>query len=504
MQLDDDTCYRAVQSRDARFDGRFFSAVKTTGIYCRPICPARTPLRRNITFYPHAAAAEAAGYRPCRRCRPESAPGTPVWQGTSATVTRALRLIEQGWLDRESLPKLCARLGVGERHLNRLFAEHLGTSPGAVARSQRAHLARLLVSTTQLPMSEVAHQAGFRSLRQFNAVVRQVFHATPGELRRVSGSKSASGERSGNVELKLAYRPPLAWTPLLTHLSKRAIRGLEFVDLEAGVYRRVVAPAGRAAVLEVSLDREPGHSALRVRVECGAAGTLGALVRQVRALFDLDADPLTIAAALARCSLLAEKVEQAPGLRVVGAWEPFEALVRAVLGQQVSVRAAATLGGRLVERFGEALVGGPRLGLSHAFPSADVLAEADLSEIGLPAARAGAVRAVAQAAVRDPLWLEPATNLEVLVQRLCSLPGIGSWTAQTVAMRAFREPDAFPAGDLVLRRAASGGGPLLKTTHLEALSQRWRPWRAYAAAHLWHSPEWTQSITTENENVLSA
>jgi len=466
MVLDEDTCYRAARSRDARFDGRFFTAVKTTGIYCRPICPARTPLRKNVRFFVCAAAAEEAGFRPCRRCRPDAAPGTPAWIGPSAIVSRAVRLIERGVLDEASVDELAGRVGLGGRQLRRLFAEHLGTSPLLVARSRRAHFARLLLDATAWPMSQIAQEAGFRSLRRFNEVMLAVFHRTPSALRRRGGADGPA------ITLRLAYRPPYDWPALVAFLGARAIPGLEAVG--AGGYRRNVEN-GR---LEVRPDR--GNAlALTLTPFRRERGELVEIAGRVRRMFDLDADPLQIAATLAADPLLGPSVRARPGLRIPGAWDSFEACVRAILGQQVSVRAATTFAGRLVEAFG-APSPAPAEGLTHLFPTAERLASAALEKIGLTRARAESIRCVARSA---QVLCQRPESLEGLVDRLRTLPGVGPWTAHYLAMRAFGEVDAFPSGDLVLRKAAREPLPAA----LEQRSAAWRPWRAYAAMHLWSS-----------------
>src|SRR5712672_2793070 len=466
MVLDEDTCYRAARSRDARFDGRFFTAVKTTGIYCRPICPARTPLRKNVQFFACAAAAEEAGFRPCRRCRPDAAPGTPAWVGPSAVVSRAVRLIERGALDEASVDELAGRVGVGGRQLRRLFAEHLGTSPLLVARSRRSHFARLLLDATAWPMTRVAQEAGFRSLRQFNDVMLAVFHRTPSELRRRGGADGP------DITLRLAYRPPYDWPALVAFLGARAIPGLEAVD--GGRYRRAVEN-GR---LEVRPDR--GNAlALTLTPFRRERGELLEIAGRVRRMFDLDADPLQIAATLAADPLLGPSVRARPGLRIPGAWDPFEACVRAILGQQVSVRAATTFAGRLVEAFG-APSPAPADGITHLFPTPQRLGSAALEKIGLTRARAESIRCVARSA---QVLRQRPESLEDLVDRLGTLPGVGPWTAHYLAMRAFGEVDAFPSGDLVLRKAAREPS----AAALEERSASWRPWRAYAAIHLWSS-----------------
>ena len=480
VMLDDETCYRAAASRDARFDGRFFTAVKTTGIYCRPICPARTPLRKNVRFFACAAAAEEAGFRPCRRCRPDAAPGTPAWNGPAATVSRAVRLIERGALDEASVDDLAGRLGMGGRQLRRLFAEHLGTSPLLVARSRRAHFARALLDATSWPMARVAEEAGFCSVRRFNEVMQAVFQRTPSELRRRGGADGAA------VTLRLAYRPPYDWPALAAFLGARAIPGVEVVDADG--YRRTVEsgrivvrpdPRGNALALTLTPFRRERAQSLEI------AG-------RVRRMFDLDADPLQIAAALSTDPRLGSSVRARPGLRIPGAWDPFEFSVRAILGQQISVRAATTFAGRLVQVFGTRSPS-PVLGLTHLVPAPERLASAPLERIGLTRARAESIRCVARSAqaLRDR-----PESLEGLVDRLCTFPGVGPWTAHYLAMRAFGEADAFPAGDLGLRKASRQPS----SAALERLSSAWRPWRAYAAMHLWSS----LSLEPKNDRAVAS
>ena len=473
MILDPDACYRAARSRDARFDGRFFTGVLTTGIYCRPVCPARTPKRENVRFFACAAAAEEAGFRACRRCRPETAPGTPPWLGTSATVSRALRLIDDGALERTDLEGLAARLGLGGRHLRRLFEDRLGASPLAVEISRRLRQARTLLDTSGLSIADVALASGFGSVRQFNDSVKRTFGATPTALRR-AGRRPLDGGSAG-LSVRLAYRPPFEWRCLLDFLARRAIPGVEAVD--GSSYRRTFRSNAGPAVLEVR-PAASGH-ALTLTVPREAAQDLKLLVRQARRLFDLDADPLAIAAALGESPRLAGSLSARPGLRIAGSWDPFESFVRALLGQQVSVQAATTLCGRLVTRHGEASGLGP--GLERLFPRPERLAAAELTSIGLPGARAASLRGVARVAAIDPRLFEPGASLDELVARLVALPGVGPWTAHYLAMRVYGEPDAFPSGDLGLRRAAGG----VSGRQLDALAEPWRPWRAYAAMHLW-------------------
>jgi AraC family transcriptional regulator of adaptative response / DNA-3-methyladenine glycosylase II len=476
MSPDHDTCYRALSSRDRRFDGRFFTAVQTTGIYCRPICPARTPARRNVVFYPSAAAAESAGFRACRRCRPDAAPGTPEWNGTSAVVSRGLRLISSGALDAQGVPELAARLGVGERHLTRLFVEQIGTTPGAVARTRRAHFARKLIDQTSLPMTEVALASGFRSVRRFNAAFRESFALSPSALRR----DRQAGADGASIELQLSYRAPFDWRHLLAFLAVRAIPGRE--QVRDGVYRRIFEQDGRPGWIEVTHDAK--NEVLRLRVEPARTRCLPWIVDRTRRLLDLDADPLAIAAGLSRERRMKALCRRRPGLRVPGAWDGFELAIRAILGQQVSVKGATTLSGRLVARFGAPIEDPLHAGLDRAFPSPEVLARANLETIGMPARRADAIRIVSAAVADGQLALNDTDDPEAARESMMALPGIGPWTTEYVLMRALAQPDAFPASDLGLRAAIDDDNrPGARA--LEEMSQAWRPWRAYAAMHLW-------------------
>ncbi len=459
MDLDPETCWNAIASRDARFDGRFFTAVKTTGIYCRPICPARTPRSENCAFYPCAAAAEEAGFRPCLRCRPDAAPGSPAWLGTGVTVRRALRAIDEGALDGSSVEALAASLGMGARHLRRLFRDELGCSPLALALTRRVHFARRLIEETDLGMTEVALAAGFGSLRSFNAAFKSTFGRAPRMLRR-PGARPDSP-----ITLALAHEEPYALAPLLAFLERRAIPGVETVG-PGPRYRRTFRWEGRAGSLEVRAAR----GALELEVPAWATSGLLRIVARVRRIFDLDADSKRIDAHLARDPRLAPLVRARPGLRVPGAWDGFEVAVRAVLGQQVSVKGATTLAGRLAARFGERVnpAGATPGEVSLLFPERAALATAPVEEIGLPRARAASIRALAASSLT---FTEP--DLE---ERLRALPGIGPWTASYVALR-MGEPDAFPASDRVLQRALGA--------RAEERVSSLRPWRGYAALHIW-------------------
>ncbi len=478
--LDRDACWRAHRTRDPRFDGRFYTAVLSTGIYCRPVCPARTPRREHCVYYPSAAAAQAAGFRPCLRCRPELAPGVAGWRGTANTVSRALALIAAGaWGQDDDVDALAERVGVGGRQLRRLFTRHVGAPPVKVAQAHRVLLAKRLVAETRLPLSEVAAAAGFGSLRRFNEVMRRTFRRPPGALRR----PGAAPDPDGAVVLTLPHTAPYHWPALVSFLGARAIPGVE--EVADGAYRRTIALGAATGTVEVR--PAPRVAALRATLRLSRVTALAPAVDRLRQLFDLDADGAAIDAQLALDPLLAPRVAARPGLRVPGAWEPFELAVRAILGQQVSVAAARTLAGRLAERAGAPLPGGAPP-LARIFPTPAALAGADLDGLGLTGARVAALRGLARAVLEDPALLAPGRDLEETVARLAALPGIGRWTAQYVAMRALREPDAFPEGDLGLLRAAGAGSGRGAAAALLRRAEAWRPWRAYAALHLWMGP----------------
>jgi AraC family transcriptional regulator of adaptative response / DNA-3-methyladenine glycosylase II len=472
---------RARLSRDARFDGRFFVGVRTTGIYCRPVCPAVPPKPENVSFYPSAAAAAEAGYRPCLRCRPECAPGTPAWSGTSATVRRGLRLIADGALEDGSVERLADRLGVTSRHLRRLFSRHVGASPLAVAHTQRLHFAKRLIDETDLPMASVAEAAGYGSSRRFNDTFRKTYGRTPRELRR---RREVPLEPGAALVIRLACRKPYDWPALLEFLAARATPGVEQVIGDA--YLRTVELDGVPAVIEC---RSLGEDTLCLALHGVATTALFGVVQRVRELFDLDAPITEIARVLRGDTRLRPLLRKYPGVRVPGAWDGFELLVRAILGQQVSVKAATTLAGRLAERYGRpAKVPaslahyGRRLQLSRLFPQPSKLTRARFDGIGLTSGRATTVRRVAAAVAACELRFDDVPPPDELCAQLTALPGIGEWTAQYVAMRALKDPDAFPSGDLGLVKAAGGSA-----AELESRAEAWRPWRAYAAMLLWNS-----------------
>jgi len=477
MPLDPDTCYGALASRDRRFDGRFFVGVRTTGVYCRPICPARTPRRDRCVFFDRAAEAERDGFRACFRCRPELAPGGGAVDAVPRLVASAASRIEAGALNEASVDDLAAALGVTGRHLRRAMVAELGVSPVDLAQSRRMALAKGLVQDTRLPMAEVAFASGFASLRRFNAVFRTRFGRPPTELRSAHGDEAAPA----SLGLRLDYRPPLDWEAMLRFLAMRATAGVE--EVADGVWRRTVRMGRRAGW--VSVTHDPGRPALRAEISLSLASALMPLVARLRALFDLDARPDAVAAHL-RCEpLLRASLRRRPGLRVVGALDGFEAAVRVVLGQQVSVAAATTVAGRVARGLGEPIAT-PFPALTHLAVTPAALADAGedrLARLGMPEARARTLLALGREVASGRLALERGGDLEALRAALLELPGVGPWTADVVAMRALGAPDAFPAGDLGVLRALG----VRSARAADERAERWRPWRAYATAHLWAS-----------------
>lgn len=470
-------CEQARLTRDPRFDGLFFTAVTTTRIYCRPVCPAPTPRAHNVTYYPSAAAAAAAGFRPCLRCRPEAAPASPLHRAKSELVTGALRLIEHGALDRAPLAVLADQVGVGERHLRRLFTEELGASPLDVAATRRLLFAKQLLTDTALPVTDVAEAAGYASLRRFNATFLAAYGKPPREIRRARGTPTSEG-----IVLRLPYRPPYDFAALLAFLARRAIPGVEAVDERS--YRRSFVIDGEPGWFSVSAW--PDANALALRVHAPRTSQLGTIAARVRRVFDVDADPAAIAARLRSDTLLRPLLRRWPGQRLPGAWDGFELAVRAVLGQQVSVAAARTLAHRVVRRYGSAYSVGAAAGIEALFPVPATLVDAPLEELGITRSRAATIRGLAAACVDGNVDFGVHQSLSGFVAKLCALRGIGDWTAQYIAMRALSQPDAFPAGDLILRRQA-GGGDAISESELRRRAEAWRPWRAYAVMLLWRS-----------------
>lgn len=493
---DADTCYQAMQSRDARFDGWFYVAVSSTGIYCRPSCPAVMPKRRNVSFYPTAAAAQAAGYRACLRCRPDASPGSPEWNLRADVAGRAMRLIADGVVDREGVDGLARRLAYSPRQLRRLLRAELGAGPLGLARAQRAHTARLLIETTDLPFADVAFAAGFASLRQFNDTVREVFARTPREMRRRAQTRPAGRAHSARraqphvaedaraaaglttIVLRLPHRAPLDVAGMLAFLAARAVPGLE--EVAGTTYRRTLSLAHGPAVLELT----PAEAHVAGTIRLADLRDLGAAVGRCRALLDLDADPQAIDTALTKDPLLAPLVRRAPGRRVPGAADGAEIAVRAVLGQQVSVASARGTAARIVVSLGEPLAQ-PLGSLTHTFPAPEAIIAADPAELPVPAARAATIRALARELAAGSLELDPGADRDEARRRLLEIPGIGPWTAEYVAMRALADTDAFPATDLGVLRGLAALGAAPGANAASALSERWRPWRAYAVMHLW-------------------
>ncbi len=470
-------CEQARLSRDARFDGLFFTAVSSTGIYCRPVCPAPTPKRGNVRYYANAAAAEAAGFRPCLRCRPELAPGNDQWQRGDHVVARALKLIEAGVLAEQSLDELAARVGIGARQLRRLFVARVGAPPISVHTTRRLLFAKQLLTETALPVTEVALAAGFRSLRRFNAAFLQANRIAPRELRR--HPRAAPGAA---LVLRLGYRPPYDFAALLTFLRTRALPGVELVDEHS--YARVFGPVDAPGWLRLSAW-PGGEHALQLQLHCPQPTQLLGVVTTLRRMFDLDANPQAIADTFRHDAILGPLLARHPGLRLPGGWDGFEIAVRAILGQQISVAAARTLATRIVQRWGESLPATPMAGLERLFPTPAALAQADLREIGLTTTRAATISGMAQALQDGRVDFSAEQSLDEFVARWVALPGIGEWTAHYMAMRALSDPDAFPAADLILRREAAADATSLGTKALTLRADAWRPWRAYAVIHLW-------------------
>ncbi len=474
-EIDRKVFSRARLSRDPRFDGKFFIGVRGSGVYCRPICPSPTAKEKNVRYFLTAAAAAEAGFRPCLRCRPECSPGTPAWNGTPNTVSRALRLIAESGLE-GGVEGLAEQLGVGSRHLRRLFVRHLGATPNAVAQTRRLHFAKNLIDQTKLSMQEIAMASGFGCVRRFNAAIRKTYQRTPSQIRRLSHQDGALPENQ--YVFRLRYRPPYDWNGMLRFLQPRATPGVE--EVENGIYRRSISFRGAIGCFEVSHDE--GNHSLNVRVQFGDSKALYFIIERVRAMFDLNADWIAIARTLGADPVLAAKISVNPGLRVPGCWNGFELCVRAILGQQITVQGATTLAGRLVRKFGQEAVTGH--GLTHIFPGPEVLAEADIASIGLPQARAQTIREFARFVRDRQISFEGVLHSEGLLEQLRSVAGFGRWTTQYVAMRALGDPDAFPSGDLGLMRKLG----LKNARELEAQAEVWRPWRAYGAMYIWSGP----------------
>lgn len=500
MHDDFDRCYRAVQSKDARFDGWFVTAVLTTGIYCRPSCPVRPPLAHNVVFHPTAAAAQGMGFRACKRCRPDASPGSPEWNVRGDVVARAMRLIADGTVDRSGVTGLAAHLGYTTRQLERLLQAEVGANPLALARAQRTQTARILIETTDLPFGDVAFAAGFASIRQFNDTVREVCALTPTELRRRAKTRFGRDDHAGSdvLTLRLPVRAPFAYEGLFGHLAASAVPGVE--EVRDGAYRRTLRLAFGSAV--VSLTPQPDQVLCRLVVE--DFRDLSAAIARCRRLLDLDADPTAVVEALSTDPQLAPLVAKAPGQRIPRTVDEDELAVRVVLGQQVSVKAARTHAGRLAARYGTPTAD-PDGALTHTFPTVEQLATMDPEQLAMPGARRRTLVALVAALSTGEVELDAGVDWNRARAQLLALPGIGPWTAEVIAMRGLGDPDAFPVTDLGVQAAAGAIG-LPTGTALTAHSAQWRPWRAYATQHLWTAldhavNEWppTAKSTTKQE-----
>lgn len=477
MHLDPVQCYEAIKARDVRFDGRFFVGVSTTGVYCRPVCTARTPGRDRCRFFAHAAAAEECGYRPCLRCRPELAPGSAPVDAPRSAARWLVGRIESGALNGADLEMLAREYGLSSRQLRRAVVGEFGVTPVQLAQTRRLLLAKQLLTETHLPMTVVAHASGFSSVRRFNALFGQRYGLNPQRFRRSAGNNVAAG----GVTLRLAYRPPLAWPELCGFLVGRGAAGVEAAEGER--YLRTVDLDGRRGWIVA--QPVPGRDVLAVEVSSELVPVLARLLPRLRRLFDLDAHPAAIAQVLGADVRLAVHVASCPGLRVPGALDGFELALRAVLGQQVTVKAATTLFGRFARAFGQAAQT-PHAALLYFAPHAARVAEAPLQQLidlGLTQRRAQTVSDLARAVASGALDLDGGTPIEIAIERLLAIPGIGPWTAQYVAMRALRDPDAFPSSDFGVMKALE----IARPAHAVQAAEAWRPWRAYAAVHLWRS-----------------
>jgi AraC family transcriptional regulator, regulatory protein of adaptative response / DNA-3-methyladenine glycosylase II len=480
MHTDTEACYRALKSRDRRFDGVFYTAVRTTGIYCRPSCPAVTPKLANVTFYPSAAAAQQAGYRACKRCLPDATPGSPEWDIAADVAGRAMRLISDGTVERDGVDGLAARLGYSARQLNRLVTGAFGAGPLALARARRAQTARVLVETSQMSFADVAFASGFSSIRQFNDTVREVYAATPTELRGRRGAATSGAATSGTISTRIGVREPFAGGQLLDFLALRAVRGVEAVG--DGWYERTIALPHGPGVVRVGLrDRPPGY--VPCRLTLSDARDLAPALERTRRLLDADCDPIAVDDQLGGDRHLAPLVRRRPGLRVPGHVDGVELAARAVLGQQVSVVGARTLAHRLVAELGTPIELAGDHEVTHLFPSADALAGVDPDQIAMPKARGRALVALADALAEGTVVLDRSADRAEVRARLLALPGIGPWTADYIAFRVLGDPDVFLSTDVGVRHAAERLG----IEDVVARSEHWRPWRSYALIHLWSS-----------------
>ena len=498
MLLNPDDFEDARQSRDPRFDGRFFVGVLTTGIYCRPVCPVKIPKKENIQLYKSAAAAAAAGFRPCLRCRPESSPGTPAWSGSSWKVSRALQLIDQGFLDDGAVDELAAQLQVGARQLDRLFQKHLGASPVEVAQTRRLHFAKKLIDETEMALAEICYASGFGSVRRFNAVFSKIYGRSPKQLREKR--KQPRRTEQAAIEITLSFRPPFDWQSMLAFLKFRSISGVEAVTDDS--YARTICVAGVAGDFSVRFSQDSNQ--VVVMINHPQSCHLYQIIDRIRSIFDLRADSAQIDQILAKDKLLKPMVNKFPGLRVPGCWDGFEVAVRAILGQQISVKAASTLVARIASRHGSAYTcANPQL--THVFPCATELRRANLDGLGIVTQRIAAIKSVAELIASGNIKIDCTLDTDNFVEKICQVKGIGEWTAHYIAMRALNDPNAFPHSDLILRRAAapaSGAGEIAALTarQLLARAEAWQPWRAYAVILLWRNYQASLNSTLKNRD----
>ncbi|MEX2130583.1 MAG: DNA-3-methyladenine glycosylase 2 family protein [Pseudohongiellaceae bacterium] len=491
MLLNNDKYEHARQTRDPRFDGRFFVGVLTTGIYCRPVCPVRVPKKENVQLYPTAAAAAEAGFRPCLRCRPETSPGTPAWQGSSWKVSRALQLIERGLVDDGSIDELAEQLDIGARQLSRLFKQHIGASPVTVAQTRRLHFAKQLIDETDLPMTDICFAAGFGSVRRFNAVFRSVYDRTPLALRK---GRKGEIKPDSSILIPLSYRPPFDWRAMLGFLSTRAVPGMEAVSEDS--YSRTISLEGKTGDFCARFSNNENRLWLSIRFP--DTRQLLRIVDQVRRLFDLRADSNEIDRYLGRDPQLKPLIKNYPGLRVPGCWDGLEIAVRAVIGQQVSVKGASTLMARVVERLGSSYSadGGK---LYRVFPTPSQLINGDLNGLGITGLRIEAIKTLARQVEAGQLLMDGRMDTETFVRNICQIKGIGEWTGQYIALRALNDPDAFPHGDLVLQQVGGWPGDRLTAKQLLENAEAWKPWRAYAVMLLW---KLAQQVKQQGTNQL--